>query len=354
MFDEETENAFSGGFKISEPGVATILGHPIVSNLKKVISFPVSLQISSLVRKNKSVVWKGVNSVEIPFEHSKLSNDWYDPLKMMTNIAIQRGWANAPYIMAKETLTFNQSLGYYSAFVDVIVESFSLVNEVNLSISEMVQISGEIQDKVRGRHNAYETLARKQGKEGSLLFYDSISNSYRNEVTSLEPYSMFLISENSLDVNPNFVKFQSNFKRFKEGNMMSKEPGSLVFPYVGIRNHMIAEQKIFESAIEFLEANDIDSFISAISEYSRSIGYNLGILSEFQKIIARLLEKYAVNTFVFNIGEYSGSVLVFVDALSIGKVRDNVIRDYYNITNRTIRIDELTIAKGSSKEQIRV
>ena len=35
MFDEETENAFSGGFKISEPGVATILGHPIVSNLKK-------------------------------------------------------------------------------------------------------------------------------------------------------------------------------------------------------------------------------------------------------------------------------------------------------------------------------
>lgn len=354
MFDEETENAFSGGFKISESGVATILGHPAVSNLGKVISFPISLQIFSLVKKNSSVVWKGVNSIEIPFEASKLSNDWYDPIKMMTNIAIQRGWRNAPYIVARETLTFNQSLGHYSAFVDIIVESFSLVNEVNLSVSEMVQISGEIQDKIRGRHNAYETIARKQGKEGSLLFYDLMSNSYRNEVISLEPYSMFLISENSLDTNPNFSKFQKNFKRFNNGNMMNKEQNSLVFPYVGIWNHMMSEQKIFERAIEFLEGNDIDSFISAISEYSRSIGYNLGILSEFQKIIAKLLEKYAVKTYVFNIGEYSGSVLVFLDSLSIGKVRDNVIRDYYNITNRTIRIDELTIAKGSSKELIRV
>ncbi|MGC8561922.1 MAG: hypothetical protein ACP5UZ_03950 [Thermoplasmata archaeon] len=354
MFDEETVNAFSGGFRISEPGIITIFGYPAVSNLKKVISFPVSLQISSLVRKNTSVVWKGINSIEIPFHVSKLTNDWFDPLKLMTNIAFQRGWSNAPYILADELLSFNQSLGYYSAFIDLVVESFSLVNEVNLSTSELMQISGEIQDKIKGTHNSYETLARKQGKEGSLLFYDLESNSYRNEIINLEPYSMFLISENSLDSNPNFVNFQKSFRKFNQGNMISKGPNALVFPYVGIRNHLESERKIFDSAIESLEGNDIESFISSISEYSRSIGYNLGVLSDFQKIIARLLDKYEVKFYMFNVGEYSGSILIFLDSLSVGKVRDNVVRDYYNITNRTIRIDELTVASGSSKEQIRV
>ncbi|MEM0135385.1 MAG: hypothetical protein QXU18_09220 [Thermoplasmatales archaeon] len=354
MFDEETINAFSGGYNVSESGVSTILGLPSVSNLKKVMSFPVSLRITALVKRNKSVKWKGINSIELPFENSKLTNDWYDPLRMMTNIAHQRGWKNAPYIFADEQLGFQMSMGYYSALIDLIVESFSLVNDVSLSTSELLQISGEIQDRIRGQHNAYETIARKEGKEGNLFLYDMASKSYRNESINFEPYSMFLVSENSLDSNPNFATFLKSFRKFNDSNMMNRDPNSLTFPYLGIMNHLTIEHSIFDRAIESLQNNAIELFISTISEYSQSLGFNLRVLSEFQKTMAGLLEKYGIKTYVFNISEYSGSLIVFADSLNLAKIKDNAIRDYYNLTNRTIRIDELTIANGSSHEPIRI
>jgi len=353
MFDEETVNAFSGGYKVSESGVDTLFGLPAVSILKRIIAFPVSLSINSLVRKSESVVWKGVNSVEIPFKTSKLSNDWYDPIKLMTNIAIQRGWKNAPDILADEKLGYQLSLGHYSAFVDLLVHSFSLVNDVTLNTSEFMQISGEIQDKIRGQHYAYETIARRQGKDGSMLFYDLSANSFRNELISFEPFSLFLISENSFGVNHSFQNFQKSFKKFVQGNMMNRDPASLTYPYVGIRNHLKTEADTYMRAMESFESNEVESFVTIISQYSQSLGYNLGVLSEFQKTIARLLEKYSVKTFTFNVSEYSGSVLVFADSLELAKIKDNAIRDYYNITNRTIGFDELQISAGTSVEPIR-
>ena len=46
MFDEETVNAFSGGYKISKSGVVTLFGRPAVSTLKRVIAFPASLSMA--------------------------------------------------------------------------------------------------------------------------------------------------------------------------------------------------------------------------------------------------------------------------------------------------------------------
>lgn len=353
MFGEEILNAFSGGYQVSEPGVDTLFGFPPVSNLRKIIAFPVSLSIDSLVRKDDKVVWKGVNIVELPYKNSKLTNDWYDPIKLMINIAIQRGWDSAPHILADEALSFQSALGHYSAFVDLLVQSFSLVNDITLSTAEFVQISGEIQDKIRGRHYPYETVARQQGKEGNVLLYDGATNSYRNEQISFEPFSMFLISENSLAPNQSFMNFQQNFKRFNDGNMMSRDPSSLAYPYVGIRNHLIAEEEMFGRAMESFESNDVRSFVEIISQYSQSLGYNLGVLSEFQRRMAKLLEKYRVKTFVFNVGEYSGSVVVFADSLELTKIKDNTIREYYNQTNKTIRFDELQLSSGSTKNQLR-
>ena len=68
--------------------------------------------------------------------------------------------------------------------------------------------------------------------------------------------------------------------------------------------------------------------------------------------VARQLDEYGVQMYVFNISEYSGSVLVFADSLELAKIKENAIRDYYNLTNRTIRIDELQILRGSSKEPV--
>ena len=352
MFDHETVNAFAGGYKVSESGVVTLFGAPAVSNLMRVMAFPISLYIDSLVKRNKTVVWKGINTVELPFEISKLTNDWYDPIKLMTNIAIQRGWRHAPYILAQEALGYQFSLGYYSAFVDTLVQAFSSVNEVTLNTSEFAQISSEIQDKIREEHSAYETIARRQEKDGTMLFYDVPSNSYRNELVNFEPFSLFLISENSLNSNHDFQKFQKSMKRFKEGNMINRDSASLKYPYVGIRNHMKKEEDTYDSAIDAFNRNDIKSFIFIISKYSQSLGYNLGVLSDFQKKIAHQLDKYGAQMYVFNISEYSGSVLVFADSLELAKIKENVIRDYYNQTNRTIRIDELQILRGSSKEPI--
>jgi hypothetical protein len=352
MFDRETVNAFSGGYKISESGIVTLFGRPTVSSLKRVIAFPVSLSIHSLVRKSETVVWKGTNTIEIPYKISKLSNDWYDPIKLMTNIAIQRGWKYAPFILAQEALGYQFSLGYYSAFVDTLVQAFTSVNEVTLNTSEFAQISSEIQDKIREEHSAYETVARRQEKDGTILFYDVLSNSYRNEIVNFEPFSLFLISENSLASNRDFQKFQKSVKRFKEENMLNRDSDSLKFPYVGIRNHMKKEEDTYNRITDAFNRNDVQSFLSAISKYSQSLGYNLGVLSDFQKNIARQLDEYGVQMYVFNISEYSGSVLVFADSLELAKIKENAIRDYYNLTNRTIRIDELQILRGSSKEPV--
>jgi hypothetical protein len=354
MFDEETVNAFSGGYKVSESGVDTLFGLPAFSNLKKIIAFPVSISINALVRRGSSVSYHGTNSIELPFEMSKLSNDWYDPVKLMTNIAIQRGWTHAPTILVEENLGYQLSMGYYSAFVDLLVQSFSLVNDVTLSTSEFTQISGEIQDRIRGQHYEHETIARKHGKEGNLLFYDVLTRSYKNESVNFEPFSMFLISENSLTSNQNYLNFQKNFKKFNERNMIGKDPSSLGYPYVGIRNHLMAEEETYGRAMESFYGNDTESFISIISKFSQSLGYNLGVISDFQRTMAKLLERYSVKTFVFNISEYSGSILVFADSLELSRIKDNVIRDYYNLVNRTIRLDELVISGSSTSELIRI
>jgi hypothetical protein len=353
MFDEETVNAFSGGYRVSESGVNTLFGLPAVSNLKKIIAIPVSLSMSALVKKGGAVAWRGGNTVELPFEMSKLSNDWYDPIKLMTNIAIQRGWMNAPTILVEENLKYQLSLGYYSAFVDLLVQSFSLVNDITLSTSEFMQISGEIQDRIQGHHYEHETIARKQGKEGNLLFYDASSKSFKNETVSFEPFSMFLISENSLSPNQNFLNFRKSFKKFNDGNMMNRDPSSLGYPFVGIRNHLSVEEETYGRAMESFYSNDMESFVSIISQFSQSLGYNLGVLSDFQRTMAKLLEKYSVKTFIFNVSEHSGSLLVFADSQELSKIKDNAIRDYYNLVNRTIKFDELQISNGSTTESIR-
>ncbi len=354
MFDEETVNAFSGGYRVSESGVATLFGMPTVSNLKRVIAFPLSLSIDSLVRANETVVWKGINSVELPLEMSKLTNDWYDPIKLMTNIAIQRGWKKAPYILPNERLGYQLALGYYSAFIDTLIHSFSLVNGVTLGPSEFLQISSEIQDKIIGHHFSYETIARQQGKDNSLLFYDATSFTYKNEIITFEPFSLFLIGENYLGTNQNYINFMKNFQRFKEGAMMNRESSSLKFPYLGIKNHMSTEEEVYNHAVAAFEDNDVQEFVSDICRYSQSLGYNLGVLSDFQKTVADLLEKYGVKKYAFNVCEYSGSVIVFADSLDISKVKDNAIRDYYNATNRTIRFDALEVSRGSWREPIRI
>jgi hypothetical protein len=354
MFDDETVNAFSGGYKISEPGVITLIGLPPVSNIRSVISVPISISIDALVRTSDRVVWRGNNIIEIPYRVSKLTNDWYDPIKLVTNISVQRGWKKAPYILADERLNYHLSLGYYSAFVDLLVQSFSLVNDINLSTSEIIQMSGEVQDRIKGGHYAYETLTRQEGKEGNILFYDLSNDSFKNEIVDFEPYSLFLISENSLSSNEGFKSFHKNFTKFNDGRMLRKETSTLSYPFVGIKNHIVMEEEKYNQIVDSLKGNDIVSFVENISTYSQSLGYNLGVISEFQRNMAKLLEKYEFKTYIFNVGEYSGSVLIFADSLELARIRDNVIRDYYNLTNRTVRFDDVRLSGGSRKERIRV
>lgn len=353
MFDEETVNAFSGGYRVSEYGVVTLIGHPLLSKLKNVISFPISIPIDALIKRGKSIRWSGVNGVELPYESSRLKNDWFDPIKLVANISIQRGWKSAPNIIADERLNFQLSLGYYSAFVDLLIQAFSLANGVNLSTSELIQMSGEVQDKILGRHNEYETVTRLSGREGNLLLYDRGSNSYRNEMMNFEPFSLFLISENYLSSNVNFQKFQKNMMKFDAGKMLKSNPSSLSYPFVGMRNHFAAEEESYADILGFLKRNDSESFVRAVSKYSQSAAYNLGVISEFQRTMAKLLERYGVSNYIFNVGEHSGSLLVFADSLEISKIKDNTIRDYYNMTNRTIRFDEIGISDGFEKEQVR-
>lgn len=352
MFDQETINTFSGGFKVSVPGVVTFFGSPTFSLLQEVISFPISLSLEALVKKGQYVQLKGPKNIRLNFEPSKLSNEWYDPIKLTSNIAIQRGWKYPPEVLLNEGLSFNSSLGYYSAFIDLFVYSFSLVNRVNLSNAEVTQLSGEIQDRIKNKDGLYETVTRAEGKEGNILFQDLKNGTYRNEMINFEPYSLYILKENSLDTNENFKNFIHNMERFRNQKMIKSSPSSLKFPYVGMFNHFEFEKEIVKEIESSIRENDPTLFLSSLSRYSQSLGYNLGTLSEFQKVMSTLLERYRLQRYVYNIGEYSGSFLLFLDAKEFGTLKDNVIREYYNLTNKTVTISEVSIVNGHTIERI--
>lgn len=353
MFDRETLNDFSGGFNVSLPGIITLFASPHFSLLHEVISFPISVSMNALIKEGRYVEITGSREVKLNFELSKLSNEWFDPIKLASNIAIQRGWKNPPYIRLKEGFSFNSGVGYFSAFIDLSVLAFSLVNRISLSNSEFIQISGEIQDKIRNGETLYQTVTRFEGKEGNVLFHDSESGNYRNETVNFEPYSLYILRENSLESNPNISIFDRNMKRFNDQRMINENPSSLKFPYSGMANHFLLEEQLAGNIHSIVQSGDNSTLLSALVKYSQSLGYNLGILSQFQKKMSSILERYNLQRYIYNISEYSGSFLLFLDANEFSLLKDNVIRDYYNLTNRTVTIDEVEICEGHSIDSIR-
>ncbi|MEM0141085.1 MAG: hypothetical protein QXN66_03490 [Thermoplasmatales archaeon] len=352
MFDAETLNAFAGGYKVSAAGVITIAGSPEFSNVNYSISIPVSLSLSALTKADSMVRWRGTNVVNIPYEISRTSNDWFDPIKIMMNISIQRGWTSPPSILANEDLKFHMGMGYYSAFVDVLIQSFSLVNNVNLSAAEAIELSSEVQEMARGFHTAIETLTRINGKDENVFIYDKRSKTFKNEHLKLEPYSLLAISENYLEENENYQSFKKNFNRFLSLGMASQNPSSLSYPFLNFHNHLSAEEEMVNKITNALMKDDSQEFASSVSKYSQSLGFNLGVVSNFQRIVASLLERYSINDYLFAVNEYSGSVIVFSDSLGQKKISENLVRDYYNITNRTLSVREISNKNTTGKDRI--
>lgn len=352
MFDQETVNAFSGGYMVSTSGVIMLAGSPEFSNSRFSISLPISLSISALAKANGVVKWKGTNYIELPYQISHLSNEWSDPIKLLVNISIQRGWKNPPSILAQEDLKFHMGLGYYSALIETLIRCFSLVNGINLSSAEIMELSSEIQDRARGFHIPQETLTRLDGRDDSIFIYDNRSHVFRNEPLSLDPYSLLIISENSLEENESYSEFRKNFTKFKERRMGKAGTRNLSYPFLGIYNHLSSEDEIIADILSAIENDDSRAFITGVSKYSQSLGFNLGVLSKFQRTLSSLLDKYSISSFMFAADRYSGSVVVFADSETQSKISDNIIRDYYNLTNRTLNVYPVENKNVTGKERI--
>ncbi|MEM4125877.1 MAG: hypothetical protein QXR66_04440, partial [Thermoplasmatales archaeon] len=301
MFEPETVNAFVGGYEISASGIINVAGSPELSNLGYSISMPISLSLHILTRADSVVHWKGTNEVIIPYQISKITNDWFDPIKILTNISIQRGWQTPPYVLAEEDLKFHMGLAYYSAFIDVLIRAFSLVNNVNLGAAEIVELSREVQEITRGFYIPAETLTRINGRDGNVLIYDEKNKTFRNEPVKLEPYSLVVISSNSLEENENYRTFQRNMEKFRRLGMLNQKTSSLSYPFLNFFNHFSTEQEMVENIIDALLKDDTDRFVWAWSKYSQSIAYNLGVISSFQRNVASLLEKYSIRNYVFTV-----------------------------------------------------
>ncbi|MGC8618357.1 MAG: hypothetical protein ACP5UZ_06410 [Thermoplasmata archaeon] len=352
MFDQEALNAFAGGYSISTSGVITLAGSPEFSGSRFSVSMPISLSLKALTKAGDLVRWKGSNDIEFPYQSSRMSNEWFDPIKLLINIAIQRGWKNPPSILAQEDLQFHMGLGYYSAFIETLIQCFSLVNGINLSNAEVMELSSEVQDRIKGSHSSVETLTRLSGRDESIFIYDESQHSFRNEPLRLEPYSLLVISENGIEENEGYSEFRRNFRRFKEQKMLKANPVTLAYPYLSIYNHLSAEEELMGNILDAIDKDDPYAFVSSISKYSQSLGFNLGVISRFQRAISSLLEKYSVDTYIFAVDNYSGSVIVFADSGIQEKISDNIIRDYYNLTNGTINVIRVENKNVTRKERI--
>jgi len=354
VFDQETINAFPGGYKITVPAVVTLFGSPHFSRLKSTISMPISLSFEALVRKSEMVNLRGSKNAKFEYNMQKLTNEWSDPIKMMTTISIQRGWKFPPDILLNEGITFNSSIGYYSGFIDLLVYSFSSVNGIHLSNSEFVELSGEIQDKIRDRSSLHETVTRAEGKDENILIYDWNNGSFRNEPFNFEPYSLYLITDNSLDMNENYNVSIRNLKRYRDQNIDNNDPSTMNFPYIGIFKHFQNEAELFRRIETAIQQNDSTELVYLLSKYSQSLAFNILSLSGFQKTLSSLLDKYKLTNYIFNIGEYSGSILLFCDSMGYKLFSENVLREYYNLTNRTISVSSVKIGTGHTIEKIKL
>ncbi|MGC8655823.1 MAG: hypothetical protein ACP5TG_04935 [Thermoplasmata archaeon] len=352
MFDQEIINSFEGGFRIAIPSVATIIGSPPISISGYSLSFPLSLQQDILVRRNNRIEW--IDKEIFVSEYRLLSTDgnWSDPLKIMANISKQRGWENGLKAIVNNGISFNSGTGYMTSFISSVILSFSLVNGIKLPNSEILQLNTEIQEKVIGNAYYNEALTQLEGRKNNLLFSEGRDKKFRNEIINFEPYSIFLIEENSLDVNSNLGTFRRYRKKFVEENMMKRDKNQLKYPYSSIASHYEKEMEYYLDMKKAAEINDVISFLNTLSEYSQSVMFNLSALSQFQKIMGDLLLKNGAEYFSFNVSEYSGSILLFGDAPTISKIKDNVIREYYSATNKTVNFREVNISGPVSYEKI--
>ncbi len=354
MFDQETLNSFEGGFRVEIPSVATLIGSPFISSNGYSLSFPLSLKLELLVKKNSKIEWVDKETFVSDYKMVSTDGTWSDPLKIMANISMQRGWQNGLRAIIRNDINFNSGTGYLSSFISSIILSFSLANGIRLSNSEILQINNEIQEKVTGEFFYNEALTQLEGRKNNLLFSEGKDKKFRNEIMNFEPYSMYLIEENSLESNTNLGAFRKYRRKFFEENMMKKEKNQLKYPFSLLAAHYEKEIEYYSDMKKASEKNDIYSFLNALSLYSQSIMFNLGALSQFQRIVGDFLLKNGAEYFSFNVSEYSGSVLLFGDTPIIAKIKDNVIREYYSLTNKTISFTEVTMSDSIFYEKIMI
>jgi hypothetical protein len=352
VFDQETLNSFEGGFKVTVPSVATIIGLPVISNTGYSISFPLSLQENVLVRRNDKVEWIDKEIFVSDFKLLSTDGTWSDPIKIMANISKQRGWENGLKAIVNNGINFNSGTGYLISFISSVILSFSLANGIKLPNSEILQLNTEIQEKVTGNSYYNVALTQLEGRRNNLLFSEGKDRKFRNEVINFEPYSIYIIEENSLDNNLNLGTFKKYMKKFIEENMTNKDRNRLNYPYSSIAAHFDREGDYYLDMKKAAEINDVNAFLDALSSYSQSVMFNLNAVSQFQKIMGNLLLKYGARYFSFNVSEYAGSILLFGDALTISRIKDNVIREYYSTTNKTVNLTEVSISDPISYEKI--
>lgn len=343
VFEQEVINSFNGGYRIHVPSVATLFGSPIFSFSRYSISIPLNVGTEVLIRKNQFIEWNSEKSYNQEYRMIPMDGTWSDPIKIMSNISIQRGWKDAFRALAKSEFTFNQGIGYLSSYITSIILAFSLSNSVKLSNAEIFQLNLEIQEKVSGKTNYVEPLTQLESRNNSLLFSEGPQEKFRNEIINFEPYSIYLVYENSLESNTSLPIFLKNRKKFLDENMMKKSKGSLSYPFSTLSVHYEREEDYYLSLLKASENNNIDAFLDILSQYSQSIMYNLNAISQSQKKIGELLLKYGARYFSFNICEHSGSILLFGDSPLITNIKDNVIREYYNMTNKTLTFRKIEI-----------
>ncbi len=343
MFDQEIVNSFAGGYKIEIPAVVTLIGSPIISSEGSSISFPISIKRNILTRKNETIEWRDREEFFSQYVPQSTDGTWSDPIKIMASISKQRGWPYGIKTIVNDEINFNSGTGYLNSLINSVILSFALANDIRLPNSEILELNMEIQERIKGERDYAEPLAQLEGKSNSLLFSDGNEKKFRNEIINLEPYSMYLIEENSLDSNTNIEKFKKNKRKFFSERMYKKNSNILNYPFNAYFAHYEKESYYYNEMLKAAEKNDVTTFLTAMSQHSQSVRFNLDVVSNFQKIISDLLLKNGAEYFSFNISEYSGSVILFSDNPQVTKIRDNIIREYYSITNKTITIREVTI-----------
>ncbi len=324
-FEQSVINHFSGGYDIQIPVLTFPFTNPEISIYHKFVALPVSQGIRILVKdvEKTGIVTENGDRVTIDSK-SSLSHKWFDPFIIMERISQQRGWKKRPELFMKIHHSPNDNLSMEYSMALGAIYSYSLVNNIILSMAEMEQLSYEIMSQLKYDFKRFKVKALLYGRYSEAIVGDD--EHIKSEIVNLQNYSLYFIGINSAETNEKYLNFTRNFKTITS---RIRSNNNLKFPYSGYKSFYESEEAVFKKMSVAIEQGDMEDLGKAAYDCSIGLRDNLHVTSNFQNELSRLLDAGKIDNYYFTVGPGNGGIIGIWDNYNFENFSSRIIKDYF-------------------------